>query len=54
MKPSKSEPFCRYDNIAWCQTISAMVWNAYDAPQWYEMHTSANFEKLKTYIFSNK
>ena len=22
--------------------------------QWYEMHTSANFEKSKTHIFSNK
>ena len=32
--------------------ISAMVWNAYHALQWYEMHTSANFEKSKTHIFS--
>ena len=54
MKPSKSDPFCCYDNTVWCHTISAMVWNVYHAPQWYEMHTSANFEKIKTHIFSNK
>ena len=39
MKPSKSEPFCCYDNTVWSHTISAMVWNAYHAPPWYEMHT---------------
>ena len=52
MKPSKSDPFCCYDNTVWCHTNSAMVWNAYHAPQWYEMHTSATFGKLKTHIFS--
>ena len=30
------------------------VHTLYHAPQWYEMHTGANFEKLKTHIFSNK
>ena len=34
--------------------ISVMVWNAYHALQWYEMHTTANFEKSKAHIFSNK
>ena len=33
---------------------SWVVWNAYRRLQWYEMHTSANFEKSKTHIFSNK
>ena len=30
--------------------ISAMVGTAYHALQWYEMHTSANFEKPKLHF----
>ena len=43
-----------YDNQVMYSFISAVVWNAYHALQWYEMHTSANFGKSKTHIFSNK
>ena len=32
--------------------IFAMVWNVYHALQWYEMHTSANFEKSKTHFLN--
>ena len=39
-------PSC-YGNRVVYSFHSAMVWNAYHALQWYEMHTSANFEKVK-------
>ena len=34
--------------------ISAMACNACHAPEIFILHTSANFEKSKTQIFSNK
>ena len=37
-------PSC-YGNRVVYSFHSAMVWNAYHALQWYEMYTSANFEK---------
>ena len=38
-----------YGNELCTHFISAVVWNAYHALQWYEMHTRANF--LKPIIF---
>ena len=38
----------------WCHSTSAMAWNACHAPEFFILHTSANFEKSNTQIFSNK
>ena len=38
----------------WCHSISAMAYNACHAPEIFIMHTSTNFEKSKTQIFSYK
>ena len=35
-------------------SVSAVLCNAYHAPEIFILHTSANFEKSKTHIFSNK
>ena len=37
-----------------CHSVSAMAYNACHAPEIFIIHTSANFEKSKTQIFSNK
>ena len=38
----------------WCHSVSAMACNACHAPEIFIIHTSANFEKSKTQIFSTK
>ena len=37
-----------------CHSVSAMAYNACHAPEIFIIPTSANFEKSKTQIFSNK
>ena len=38
----------------WCHSTSAMACNACRAPEFFILHTSANFKKSNTQIFSNK
>ena len=38
----------------WHHSVSAMVWNAYHAPEIIMLHTFANFQKSTIWIFPNK
>ena len=55
-RPSKYYPFSCYDNtvVMSFRFSNAMACNACHAPEIFIIHTSTNFEKSNTQIFSNK